>query len=329
LAPDKPVLISEWFFAAHENRTGNVNNGHLMTVQTQAARAAGAAQATRNFAADPAILGLHWFQWHDHPPGGRDDGEDYNFGLVDYLDRPYGRLIEALAGANGEIAAIHARSAQRPVRGDGKSIPKAEITIGDKSLADWPKPFSLVPGIEASPDEIPFGEFHLAWSDADLSLALIAMDYYDPMILDVGETFPLEEAFRVDLAIDAGSGPRRFVLYIVPPRVFPHKGAPAFAARLCRLDGTICQEVPGGKTSYFGSDQPRITAEMTLPWSALGLATAPRDGVKLALGATAFHRSRWMSWGGKPIEELMNNPASWHHLSLGPAAKASADQVPP
>ena len=329
LAPGKPVLISEWFFAAHENRTGNVNNGHLMTVRTQAERAAGAAQATRNFAADPAILGLHWFQWHDHPPGGREDGEDYNFGLVDSLDRPYARLIEALAQANGEIAAIHARSAQMPARNDGRSIPKAAITIGDKSLADWPKPLSLRPGIEANPGEVPFGEFHLAWDNAGLSLALIAMDYYDPMILAVGNSFPLEEAFRVDLAIDAGAGPRRFVLHIVPPRVFPPKRAPAFAARLCRIDGASCRDVPGGKTSYFGSDQPRITAEMALPWSALGLSAPPRDGVKLALGATAFHRSRWMSWGGRPVEELMNDPASWRRLSLGPAAPPSANQVVP
>ena len=35
LSGGKPVLISEWFFAARENRTGNRNNGHLMTVATQ------------------------------------------------------------------------------------------------------------------------------------------------------------------------------------------------------------------------------------------------------------------------------------------------------
>ena len=39
LTGNKPVLISEWFFAAHENRSGNRNQGHLMTVQTQAERA--------------------------------------------------------------------------------------------------------------------------------------------------------------------------------------------------------------------------------------------------------------------------------------------------
>ena len=43
LTGGKPELISEWFYAARENRTGNRNNGHLMTVETQAQRAAGAA----------------------------------------------------------------------------------------------------------------------------------------------------------------------------------------------------------------------------------------------------------------------------------------------
>lgn len=327
LAPDKPVLISEWFFAAHENRTGNLNNGHLMTVRTQAERAVGAAQAARNFASFPAILGLHWFQWHDHPLGGRDDGEDYNFGLVDYLDRPYTRLIEALSDANREIASVHARSSHVAARGEANTIPKAAIVVGDKSLVDWPKPQSLRLGVEAGPDEIPFGEFHVAWHESGLSLALIAMDYYDPMILAIGDSFPMEEAFRVDLGVDAGAGPRRLALRIVPPRVFPPKGAPAFTAQLCAVEGAACREIAGAETSYFGSDQPRITAEMTVPWTALGVTRAPRAGIRLALGATAFHRSRWMSAGGRPVEALMSDPSSWPMLALGPPARPSADQV--
>src|SRR5207302_146650 len=62
LSGGKPVLISEWFFAARENRTGNRNNGHLMTVATQNERGIGAAAATLNFAAIPEIVGAHWFQ---------------------------------------------------------------------------------------------------------------------------------------------------------------------------------------------------------------------------------------------------------------------------
>ena len=41
LSGGKPVLVSEWFFAARENRSANRNNGHLMTVATQEERAAG------------------------------------------------------------------------------------------------------------------------------------------------------------------------------------------------------------------------------------------------------------------------------------------------
>ena len=63
LAPDKPVLISEWFFAAHENRSGNRNIGHLMTVHTQDERIRGAMAAAERFAREPQIVGTHWFQY--------------------------------------------------------------------------------------------------------------------------------------------------------------------------------------------------------------------------------------------------------------------------
>ena len=111
LSGGKPVLISEWFFAARENRTGNRNNGHLMTVATQTERAVGAAAATLNFAAIPEIIGAHWFQYYDHPKGGRRDGEDYDFGLVDINDQPYQRLTSDLAIANRRVRQVHAGAA--------------------------------------------------------------------------------------------------------------------------------------------------------------------------------------------------------------------------
>ncbi|MCJ7627483.1 MAG: hypothetical protein MUO50_03745, partial [Longimicrobiales bacterium] len=51
-----PVLVSEWFFASRENRTGNANRGQLMTVATQAERARGAAAAARRFAGFPNVV---------------------------------------------------------------------------------------------------------------------------------------------------------------------------------------------------------------------------------------------------------------------------------
>jgi hypothetical protein len=108
LSGGKPVIVTEWFFAANQNRTGNKNNGHLMTVETQDERARGAKAATENFAAFPDIVGSHWFQYYDHPKGGREDGEDYDFGLVDTNDKPYERLTGALTEANRLAPQIHA-----------------------------------------------------------------------------------------------------------------------------------------------------------------------------------------------------------------------------
>ena len=119
LSGGKPVLVTEWFYAAAENRSGNLNRtgppldsaearisnnrnrtGHLRTVATQQERARGAGRAAQLLAASPGVIGVHWFQYADEPPGGRADGEDYNFGLVDIDDRPYDELIRALRASN-------------------------------------------------------------------------------------------------------------------------------------------------------------------------------------------------------------------------------------
>ena len=146
----KPVLVTEWFFAARENRTGNTNNGHLMTVETQAERARGAAAATLNFARIPAIVGSQWFQYYDQPKGGRADGEDYNFGLVDIDDRPYQELTAALSAANREAPAIHAAAtAPREPNQAAFVLPHVAVSVHDHSLSDWPKPASLLPPLDA------------------------------------------------------------------------------------------------------------------------------------------------------------------------------------
>jgi hypothetical protein len=64
--------------------------------------------------------------------------------------------------------------------------------------------------------------------------------------------------------------------------------------------------------TYFGSEQPRITVELSLPWQAVDLAEPPvRGEVRMMLAATAWHRSRWMSLSGLPPAEAMQDPTTW------------------
>jgi hypothetical protein len=327
LSGGKPVLVSEWFFAARRNRTGNRDTGHLMTVETQGERAAGAAAATRAFEAIPQIVGAHWFQYYDHPKGGRPDGEDYNFGLVDINDRPYRRLATALAAANRQAPEIHARSAAPPAPVAAVfEVPHARIALSARSLAAWPKPASLLPPLAPSPGAIGFAEAYLSWSVSGLALATIGQDYFDIDLLGYDGWFPLEDAYRVELGVDFGAGPRRFTLFFIPPRTKQHDH-PEMRAELCdgpagRAVGFGCAPVDGAEAVYFGADQPRITAEAMIPWSALGVRV-PSPGARFSaeIAITSWDGDRWMSLSGLAPEAAMKEPARWRAMRLGDGAR--------
>ena len=145
------------------------------------------------------------------------------------------------------------------------------------------------------------------------------MDYYDPKLLAYGETFPLEEAFHLDWGVDAGAGPQRFALYIIPPKVYPPSSEPALTrAHLCRIGKDACEDVPVAVANYLGADTPRIVAEVALPWSAIGVDGPPPEGqLRMELAATAYHRARWMSWSGQPPAVGMQDTTRWRVVRLG------------
>ncbi len=327
LAPGRPVLISEWFFAARENRTGNLNRGHLMTVQSQAQRAKGAASAAEAFAKDPMVVGMHWFQYFDHPKGGRADGEDYNFGLVDVEDRPYEELVAALRDVNQRVTEIHrmAKTASNRTPHDPIAIPQASVDPKDSSLAEWPKERALLPPFWAPPPEIPFGEAYVSWDRKGLNMAFIGMDYYDPELLAFDGDFPLGEAFRVDWGVDLGRGARRFSIYLIPPKEGDVNASKEI--KICRDVQEPCRPVPEAIARYFGADQPRIVVEISIPWTSLGSEGPPAGGeLRMEVAATAFHRSRWMSLSGLAPAEALSNPSGWRRIRLdeGPSAATEA-----
>ncbi len=331
LTGNKPVLISEWYFAAQENRSGNLNNGYLMTVRTQAERARGAATAARHFALEPGIVGLHWFEYSDEPEGGRaGDHEDYDFGLVDTEGRPYEDLVAALTAANRSLIGVHQNASPRtPLKETTRiQIPEADIDVRSISLAQWPKDQALVKGLAAPSPEVVFGDLFLAWSPQGLHLATISMDHYDAHLLEYDGAFPRTEAFRIDLGVDTGAGARRFAFFVIPPKEFRRKTGVTMRIEVCRMNHEVCDPVPSATAVYQVSDRPRITAQVTLPWKALGISGPPANmRLRVQLAATAFYRSRWMSLGGAPPADAMENPATWKPaiLTNRPGASSAAN----
>ncbi len=303
-----PVVISEFFFAADENRSGNVNNGHLMHVPTQAERARGAAAAVGNFAAFPNVVGIHWFQYYDEPSGGRGDGENFNMGLVDIHNRPYEGLLASMSAANAAAPAIHAASGgkQAPPMPDVVPVRPARTPVfaGDGSLADWPdKAGTRLPWFTVPAPYVPFGDVHLSWSPESLNLFNLAQNYADLFLLAHDGEFPVSETYQLRLEVDAGAGPRRFVACLVPRPHSMYPGRFEITPRLFRVadDGGLVPVEEQGVLRALDKPLPHIAVELALPARLLGVERL-EAGMPLALriSVTTFYREMTMTLGTVP-----------------------------
>ncbi len=104
-----PMIIGEFHFGVPER---GLAPGLAQTI-SQEERGVAYRYYVENAAADPAIIGTHWFQWADQPPTGRNDGENYNIGFVDVTDRPYVELVKASQETFRRLFNVHS----------GKEIP--------------------------------------------------------------------------------------------------------------------------------------------------------------------------------------------------------------
>jgi len=93
---DKPILVGEWHFGALDR--GMLHTG-LRSVGSQAERGRAYSFYLRGALANPAVVGAHWFQYHDQCTTGRFDGENYQIGFLDICDTPYPETIAASRSA--------------------------------------------------------------------------------------------------------------------------------------------------------------------------------------------------------------------------------------
>ena len=98
---DKPVLVGEFHFGALDS--GLFHTG-LVATPNQSARAEAFYSYMRSVLECPNYVGAHWFQYVDEPLTGRwYDGENYNIGLVNVVDAPYGSLVAAFRRVADEM----------------------------------------------------------------------------------------------------------------------------------------------------------------------------------------------------------------------------------
>src|SRR3989442_1710091 len=109
----KAVVVSAIYLNARHKRRSNRNEpGFFPRTATQQERVLGFRNTLQALSRTPYILGADWFQYYDEPAHGREDGENYNFGLVDIHDQPYEQITAAAAALNLYLLKSHRPAAR-------------------------------------------------------------------------------------------------------------------------------------------------------------------------------------------------------------------------
>ena len=343
----KPVLVSEFFFAAAENRSGNRNEtarnvhakpGHLMTVPTQTERTWGAGNALLSFARFPNVIGAHWFQYCDEPMGGREDGEDYNMGLIDTANRPYEELTLDFKKINSVLELLHAGSAGEPKKApangeDGEQSPQnsgpvlpvriaradCPIDVCDQSLIEWDKGKTLLPGFSTPAPYVPFGDVHLAWGPEGFYLFSLSDTYVDPNFLDYKDNFPMSETFQLHFTVEAEGKRNHLAAYLVPKNNSSYADGFEIAPELFRLEnGVPLQKLPSeGHIQRIEKSLPHMAVEAFFPANWFGIdELKPGMRLRANIALVGYFREFNMVWTGKPEMSEISEPQDFREMVL-------------
>ncbi len=275
----KPILVSEFYMAARENRSGDRNShGMFPTAPTQEERAAGLRNTLGALARLPYVVGADWFQYYDEPPLGREDGEDFDFGLVDVEDRPYEEVTAAFASARP----FRAKEGAHPARANASGgIPPAR---GDPLASFEPqeamKTWDRERGFVRPTSPLALADLHLTWDPQALYLGLEAQEAVEGDYYRDGR---VPEEDRALWSVEMGSRPAVF-------RVRLGAGRPPAGIE----GGAAVRGISGGRmTSHF-------LAVMKVP-AALLSKERLRAGDAFRLSATLLSHARaWRTeWSGE------------------------------
>ncbi|MDD3411563.1 MAG: beta-galactosidase, partial [Eubacteriales bacterium] len=96
----KPVLIGEWHFGGQD--VGLMRTA-LQSCVSQEERGKAYRVFLEEAAADPLLVGAHYFEYNDQSLLGRFDGEHMAHGVIDCTNRPYAALARAIGTTSDEL----------------------------------------------------------------------------------------------------------------------------------------------------------------------------------------------------------------------------------
>jgi len=100
---DMPILVGEFHFGV----PGRGLAEGLAQVADQKQRGVAYRNYVENAFAHPAVVATFWYRWRDQPVTGRDDGENYNIGMVDVTDFMYRDLVNAVIETHRRVYDVH------------------------------------------------------------------------------------------------------------------------------------------------------------------------------------------------------------------------------
>ncbi|OAB44856.1 beta-galactosidase [Paenibacillus antarcticus] len=115
-----PIIIGEFHFGGAD--VGMLATG-IRALSTQEERGLAYRYYLEQAAANPNIVGVHYFQWNDQPVLGRFDGENYQIGMLDVCQQPYLSFINEMKKAHDNMYAVRSGSLE-PFSDPPREIPK-------------------------------------------------------------------------------------------------------------------------------------------------------------------------------------------------------------
>ena len=171
----KPIFVSEVYMSAKENSSGNRNDqGIFPVVATQSERALAASNTLAALVQTPCVVGVDWFQYYDEPRHGRQDGENYNFGLVDIFDRPYPEITSMFASFDPQ--SLRKRSAAPRLDAASGVPPAPADPFADFNATHALKHWDRERGFVKPSTPFPVGDLYVCWSPRAIYLGLYALD---------------------------------------------------------------------------------------------------------------------------------------------------------